>query len=183
MYNIPPGTLSDPSNMMGIYQSENQMYAQEDMDNFFTRFAPQIPNGTHPIAKIIGQGVANTTLDKAGEEATLDYQMAYPIIWPQQIIDFQTEYNTKFPKNYFDFFLDAIDGSFCDYQGGYDPAVDGEPSIHQCGVFKPTNVISISYGFPEKDYPVKYQKVSVSIWPDFVAHINPVVYSANATSL
>lgn len=161
MYNIPEGTLSDPSNKMGIFQHEDQMYAQEDLNDFFARFAPQIPNGTHPIANLIGNATANTTLDQAGKEATLDYQMAYPIIWPQQIVDFQNEYNPNFPKNYLDFFLDAIDSSFCDYEGGDDRAVDGVPSVHQCGIFKPTNVISISYGVPEKDTPVKYQKVCV----------------------
>ncbi|KAM3438352.1 hypothetical protein NHJ13734_004225 [Beauveria thailandica] len=158
MYNIPVGTLADPSNKMGIYQSENQKYAQEDLDKYFTLMAPEIPNGTHPEVNIIGHDRANGTLEEAGAEATLDYQMAYPLIWPQQIVDFQTEYDESHPHNYFDFFLDAIDGSYCDYMGGDDPEVDGVPSVRQCGVFNRTNVVSISYGFPEKDYPVSYQK-------------------------
>ncbi|TQV90872.1 hypothetical protein V2A60_008341 [Cordyceps javanica] len=158
MYNIPRGTLADPRNKMGIYESEHQKYAQQDLDDYFALVAPEIPKGTHPDVNIIGTDRANGTLEEAGEEATLDYQMAYPIIWPQQIVDFQAEYDDSHPKGYFDFFLDAIDGSFCDYQGGDDPEVDGVPSVRQCGVFNRTNVISFSYGFPEKDYPVKYQK-------------------------
>ncbi|ATY62013.1 alkaline serine protease [Cordyceps militaris] len=158
MYNVPRGTLADPSNKMGIYESEHQKYAQEDLDKYFTLIAPEIPNGTHPEVNIIGHDRANGTLAEAGKESTLDFQLAYPLIWPQQIVDFQTEYDDAHPHGYFNFFLDAIDGSYCDYMGGYDPNVDGTPSAHQCGVFNRTNVISISYGFPEKDYPVNYQK-------------------------
>ncbi|OAA56409.1 Peptidase S8/S53, subtilisin/kexin/sedolisin [Cordyceps fumosorosea ARSEF 2679] len=158
MYNVPRGTLAHPSNKMGIYESENQKYAQADLDDFFTLVAPEIPNGTHPVINIIGHDRAEGTREEAGAESTLDFQMAYPLIWPQQIVDFQTEYDEAHPHNYFDFFLDAIDGSYCEYEGGDDPEVDGVPSVRQCGVFERTNVISISYGFPEKDYPLKYQK-------------------------
>lgn len=158
MYNIPPGKLADPSNKMGIFELDGEVYAQEDLDNFFALTAPEIPKGTHPEAYIIGNTTASGTVDQAGGEATLDYDMAYPIVWPQGIVDFQTEYKEEFPTNLFDTFLDAIDGTYCTYKGGDDPVVDGTSPTRQCGTFKPTNVISISYGLAEEEYPVGYQK-------------------------
>ena len=67
-------------------------------------------------------------------------------------------------------FLDAIDGSYCNYtaygETGNDPAdppyPDPAPSGYkgqlQCGKYKPTNVISISYGGQEPDLPLYYQQ-------------------------
>lgn len=71
---------------MGIFESELQYWAQEDLDSFFTNFTKRIPNGTHPIDINIDGGVATTTnLSLAGSEAELDLMLAYPIIYPQTI--------------------------------------------------------------------------------------------------
>jgi hypothetical protein len=62
-----------------------------------------------------------------------------------------------------------IDGSYCTYSAygetGNDPVLDptypdpnGYQGQLQCGVYKPTNVISISYGEQESDLPAYYQK-------------------------
>lgn len=161
MYGIPPADLAHPDNAMGIYETDKETYAQEDLDNFFALAAPNIPKGTHPIANIIGNTTAVGPVASAGGEATLDYDMAYPIVYPQKIVDFQLE---LVKLDLFDTFLDAIDGTFCNYtaygQTGNDPVQDGDTSHFPCGKFKPTNVISISYGLAESDYPVNYQKVS-----------------------
>jgi len=72
-------------------------------------------------------------------------------------------------------FLDAIDGSYCTYSAFnmtgdcttddcYDPIYPnnnwdgGYKGQHQCGVYKPTNVVSISYGGIEVLLPDNYQK-------------------------
>lgn len=62
-------------------------------------------------------------------------------------------------------FLDAIDGSYCSTVDPLDPPYP-DPSNEtgaykgqlQCGVYKPTNVISISYGGQESDLPASYQQ-------------------------
>lgn len=59
-------------------------------------------------------------------------------------------------------FLDALDGSYCSYIDPIDPVYpDPNPLGYQgklqCGVYKPTNVISISYGEQEDDLPTAYQ--------------------------
>lgn len=71
----------------------------------------------------------------------------------------------------FNTFLDAIDGSYCTYSAygetgnlpGVDPTYpDKRPGGYKgqlmCGTFKPTNVISISYGTQEIDLPFNYQQ-------------------------
>lgn len=66
--------------------------------------------------------------------------------------------------------MDAIDGSYCTYSAfgetGNSPLDPPYPDSKtggykgqlQCGVYKPTNVISISYGGQESDLPPSYQK-------------------------
>jgi tripeptidyl-peptidase-1 len=69
----------------------------------------------------------------------------------------------------FNTFLDALDGSYCTYTAygitGDTPGVDsvypdpapgGYKGALQCGVYKPTRVISISYGVAEIDAPLNY---------------------------
>lgn len=69
----------------------------------------------------------------------------------------------------FNTFLDAIDGSYCTYSAygetGNDPVLDptypdpnGYDGPLMCGVYKPTNVITISYGVYENDLPHYYQE-------------------------
>lgn len=73
--------------------------------------------------------------------------------------------------NTFNTFLDALDGSYCTYSAygetGNDPSIDpvypdpaagGYKGKLQCGVYKPTNVISASYGEAEADLPINYSK-------------------------
>lgn len=69
----------------------------------------------------------------------------------------------------FNTFLDALDGSYCTYsafgESGNDPVLDpiypdpnGYQGPLQCGVYTPTNVITISYGEFEGDLPTYYQQ-------------------------
>lgn len=71
--------------------------------------------------------------------------------------------------NTFNTFLDALDGSYCNYTAygitgnspGIDPtypdpAANGYKGQLQCGVYKPTRVISASYGESELDFPKNY---------------------------
>ncbi|KAF8827946.1 hypothetical protein HHX47_DHR4001018 [Lentinula edodes] len=60
----------------------------------------------------------------------------------------------------FNNFLDALDGSYCTYEGGDDPTVDaiypdtqagGYDGPSACGTTKPAAVISTSYGYNEAD--------------------------------
>ena len=175
MYNITQGTKASASNQLGIFQDLGDVYSQQDLDSFFGNYYPLIPAGTHPTLQAIDGAVAPIDVAHAGPESDLDFQIAYPIIWPQNSILFQTD-DMVYENNYafvgfLNNFLDAIDGSYCNYtafgekagNSAIDPVypnpqAGGYKGQLQCGVYKPTNVISISYGGQEASLPVNYQR-------------------------
>lgn len=172
MYNITRGSKAAAGNQLGIFE-EGDFYAAEDLIEFFATFAPYIPPTTHPILEGIDGGFAPSVY--AGGESDLDFQISYPLIYPQNSVLFQTDdifYATGIEGGggFLNTFLDAIDGSYCTYSAygetgnadidpKYpDPILLGYEGQLQCGVYKPTNVISISYGEQEDDLPTNYQQ-------------------------
>ncbi|EFY85113.1 alkaline serine protease AorO, putative [Metarhizium acridum CQMa 102] len=151
-YNITDGTLHDASNRMGIFEISEDVYSQEDLDSFYSKYATHIPKGTGPKNDLIDGATAPVDQGSAGGESDLDFEIAIPIIYPQE-----TELYEAGRKNddIFNTFLDAVDGSYCKDPGD-DPAVDGSTPREMCGTFKAANVMSFSYGTAEADYPTKY---------------------------
>lgn len=180
LYNIPPQSKHvDPSNSLGIFE-DGDTYDQTDLDLFFanTSATYHIPNGTHPKPAFIDGATAPVSEQEGGGESLLDFQLAYPIIYPQTITLFQTDDAPNADGEYgkmgfFNTFLDALDGSYCKFcaygECGDSPSLDpvypdnsSEPGAYHgqlmCGVYKPTNVISVSYGEQEDDVPHPYQQ-------------------------
>jgi len=119
LYKIPPGTSKIRGNSLGIFESELQFYAQKDLDSFFTTYRPDIKNGTHPIAANVDGGMQSTKdlyQALAGGEVALDLNLAYPIVYPQEITlydvdDFIVQANQLDTYTFgFNTFLDALDG-------------------------------------------------------------------------
>lgn len=190
LYGLPQADKAHADNSLGIYESSS-WYQNSDLDIFFENYAPGIPQGTRPrnlsidLAAWFYDDVDNEYTEFS-DEADLDIQVAWPIIYPQNITIFQVDdiyYNFySSTTGLFNTFLDAIDGSYCNSSAygetgdssQYDPiypdyneltASDGSSydpgtykSDRQCGVYKPTNVISISYSRPETTYTAAYQK-------------------------
>ena len=147
-----------------------------------------IPNGTYPEERLI-DGAIGATEDTPDFvpidlEAGLDFDSAWPLIYPQGLVLFQEDdeyYESHGNFNgFWNTFLDAIDGSYCTYSAYGetgdctapecldpvypDPAPGGYKGALQCGVYKPTNVISISYGGSEADLPDYYMKRQCDEW-------------------
>ncbi|EGP87472.1 unnamed protein product [Zymoseptoria tritici ST99CH_1A5] len=174
MYNITKATSAVPGNELGIFEDLGDVYAQEDLNLFFLTLQQRIPIGTHPKLEAIDGAQAPATVLNAGPESDLDFQISYPIIWPQNSVLFQTDdpvYEANYTyEGFLNNFLDAIDGSYCTYSAFGEtgnspldppypnPAPGGYKGQLQCGVYKPTNVISISYGGQENDLPASYQQ-------------------------
>lgn len=174
LYQVPDATKADSTNAMGIFE-EGDFYAQQDLDLFFKNFTPSIPQGTHPTPQFIDGANAPVAVNEAGGESDLDFELAYPLIYPQNISLYQTDdsFYTGLESDssgFLNTFLDALDGSYCTYSAfnetgnsAIDPVY---PDTHaggykgklQCGVYKPTNVISVSYGGQEDDLPASYQQ-------------------------
>ncbi|KAI0505318.1 peptidase S8/S53 domain-containing protein [Xylaria bambusicola] len=183
MYGIPKGNTSHASNKMGIFQSLKQHYTQQDLDAFFWAFTDGIPNGTHPeLLSVNGGEGATTELYDAGTESNLDFQMAYGLIWPQEPALFQvddewyqqSQLQSGEYAGFFNNLWNAIDGSYCTFEAFGEKGnckrpecKDPEyPNQHEggykgelnCGIYKPTNVISISYSGAESELPASYQQ-------------------------
>lgn len=186
LYQIPNNTLAAEGNELGIFESLNDHYSQYDLDAFFSTLYPYIPKGTYPTEKLIDGAVgsiedAGIAEEDAGVESDLDFMAAWPLIWPQKTVLFQTDdqfyeiNQTTASTPYFGFyntFFDALDGSYCSstaYGETGDcteaacldptyPDPNGYQGQLQCGVYEPTNVISISYGGGESDLPAYYLK-------------------------
>ena len=111
---------------MGIWE-EGDFYDQEDLNLFFAKYARNIPQGFHPIANYIDGAEAPGDVAGAGAESTMDFELAYPLLYPQNIVLYQTDdinYATQHPTaGSFNTFLDAIDGvslaSICDVPQAY----------------------------------------------------------------
>ncbi|KAE8444410.1 hypothetical protein EG329_000610 [Mollisiaceae sp. DMI_Dod_QoI] len=174
---IPEYPYGQPrsDNSLGIFE-EGDYYAQEDLDLFFTNFTRSIPAGTQPVPAFIDGAQAPLPLWDAGGESDLDFELAIPIIYPQTTTLYQTDdsyyaFGLLFSSQVqgsFNTFLDALDGSYCTYSAfgetGNDPIdpiypdPNGYEGQLQCGVYKPTNVISVSYGSEEAVLPAYYQQ-------------------------
>lgn len=174
LYKIPDNTLNHSSNSLGIYET-GDYYAQEDLNLFFAKYTPNIPNGTHPALVSIDGGLAPVEPKFADGESDLDLQVAYPLIHPQGVTLYQTDdkiYTISGAGGLFNNFLNAVDGSYCSYSAfgetGNDPnfddvypdtsSPDGYQGQVQCGISTLTNVISISYSKSEGDLPFYYQQ-------------------------
>ncbi|KAE9374533.1 aorsin [Stipitochalara longipes BDJ] len=174
---VPDYATTGPraDNSMGIFE-EADFFSPDDLDLFFANFTPRIPNGTQPTPAFI-DGAEMPPFVWAGGESNLDFELAYPLIYPQTITLYQTDdqhyADETFPgTGLFNTFLDAIDGSYCTYsafgEAGDDPNLDpkypdmldpeGFSGHTMCGVFNATRVISISYGGQEADLPAYYQQ-------------------------
>lgn len=127
MYNITPATKAASGNQLGIFE-EGDFYAAEDLVEFFTLITPNIPPTTAPTLHGIDGGFAPSAY--AGGESDLDFQISYPIIYPQQEILFQTDdifYATGVEGGggFLNTFFDAIDGSYCTYSAFGETGVRG----------------------------------------------------------
>ena len=187
-YGIPESKTAAAGNKLGIFESLDVHYSRKDLDIYFSTLYPDIPQGTYPEERLIDRAIGaiedTTQLVPIDLEAPLDFDSAGPLIYPQELVLFQEddEYyeSTGNFSGFWNTFLDAIDGSYCTYsaygetgdcteEACLDPAYPdlnpgGYKGALECGVYKPTNVISISYGGAEASYPDFYMKRQCNEW-------------------
>lgn len=156
LYQIPPTKLANPNNTMGIFETEGDVYSQEDLNQFYAAAAPGIPKGTGPIIHLINGATAPNPPSSAGTESDLDFEIAIPIIYPQKTSLYQIQYpgNAGYKNfNYiFNDFLDAFSGPYCHDNGD-------EGSGKECNDLTPPNVLSVSWGDSEDPSLVSFHKV------------------------
>ena len=177
IYNFQALNLSDPSNKMGIGEWSDYLYLP-DLPIFFENFTdPQIPPDVTPdFISIDGGKPSNLTVAQAEEvvESALDFQTAYSIIYPQGLRLYQVGDSVNVDSvGTFNIFLDALDASYCTYEGGDAPYVDpqypdpnegGYTGPLQCGGAPLSNVFSFSYAQIEGALPQFYQERQCNEW-------------------
>ncbi|KAM0147367.1 hypothetical protein ACHAQE_010318 [Botrytis cinerea] len=182
LYQIPTApSVVNAKNALGIFE-EGYYDVKEDLNLFYQNFSLSIPQNTQPNVSFVDQALPAVSNPYAAGEFSLDVELAYPIVYPQKITLFPTDdtyyvENSSYDSGFFNTFLDALDGSYCTYcaygECGDDPDLDpiypdsnsgGYNGTLMCGVYEPTNVISISYGLQEDDLPVAYQKRQCNEW-------------------
>ncbi|KAI1458579.1 subtilisin-like protein [Annulohypoxylon moriforme] len=161
MYKIPPADKAHPNNSMGIFQ-KGSWYQEQDLDLFFKSYVPNIPQGTRPQNLSIDLNVwhynENDTYVSYPDEADLDLDVAYPIVYPQKVTIYQVDdeyYNLYSANGYFGLFntfLDAIDGSYCNYSAYGE---NGDNSEYD--PVYPDNHTTIAPGKPEPFDPGDYK--------------------------
>ncbi|KZP19233.1 subtilisin-like protein [Athelia psychrophila] len=166
LYKINYTPTQSSINSFGIVEIGDDSYEPADLDMFYKKYAPSLV-GSRPTSVFIDGGklVANeTAVDH--DESDLDIQYASGLVAPLTLTLLQlysqhmiwyaldtVRLTSSFGEG--DDWLDAVDGSFCTFDGG-DP-IDPTP-IKQltCGVVDPPYVVSVSYGESERDFPPKY---------------------------
>ncbi|KAK3393947.1 peptidase S8/S53 domain-containing protein [Podospora didyma] len=171
LYDIPPKGSAVKGNSYGIVEFAPQSYNQEDLNGFFSVYTNgnKVPNNTAPIFNGIDGGYLSPEGGSGVRgESNLDLCYAMALTYPQNVTLYQVGDSVAWNPATNNNFLDAIDGSYCSFQGGDDPVWDavyphdastpgaytGQP---QCGVYNATKVISVSYGSNEGARPASYR--------------------------
>ncbi|KAH7908104.1 peptidase S8/S53 domain-containing protein [Hygrophoropsis aurantiaca] len=147
-------------NSYGIVEYTPEAYLQTDINMFAMNFSEGL-YGVAPYMVSIDGGYAQTEytgFDYNGE-SDLDLQYGMGLVTPaQQVTLYQAGDMVEGAS--FNNFLDALDGSYCTFEGGDDYTQDAEypdysPGGYEgpeaCGTATPTYVISTSYSYNEAD--------------------------------
>ncbi|KAI1748924.1 peptidase S8/S53 domain-containing protein [Xylaria castorea] len=193
LYKFPEGKTADASNKIGIAEWADYLY-EPDLPLYFKNFTnPQIPADTKPEFIAIDGGLTanlTTIAQGSGVEAALDVQAAYSIVHPQQVRYYQVGDGINVDSvGTFNIFLDALDASYCTYEGGDQPYLDPaypDPNDNglgylgplQCGGAPKSNVISVSYGQIEGALPEFYQIRQCNEWMKLGLQGVSVIYAS-----
>lgn len=118
LYNIPNGTLNESS--YGIVEYTPQAFLQTDLNVFYENLQREIPSGNSPIINLI-DGADLQTSDESFDdngESDLDLEYAISLVYPQTVTLYQVGDEVEGAS--FNNFLDALDSSYCTYDGGDD---------------------------------------------------------------
>jgi tripeptidyl-peptidase-1 len=168
LYNVPPNTSAMKNNSLGVVEYTPQAYLQSDLNMYFKQFSPR-QDGLSPDTNLIDGAIIQTknqSFNFNGESA-LDLEFAMSLIFPQQVALYQV--GDLVNGGSFNNFLDAIDGSYCSFEGGdsKDANIDGQypdnlpggfKGPENCGSVVATNVISTSYSSNEADLTAAYEQ-------------------------
>ncbi|KAF8198782.1 Pro-kumamolisin, activation domain-containing protein [Mycena galopus ATCC 62051] len=176
LYNfVYPEPLAASKNSLAIVEYDTpQAYRPADLDMFAKNFTSDLV-GARPVLQSIDGGTVqniNTSLNLNGE-SNLDLEYAMTLVTAKQPVTLYQAGDLEMGAS-FNNLLDALDASYCTFEGGDDSAQDGIypdtlPGGYQgddCGTVTPAHVISTSYASGKQNVSGAYG----SIWQR-LAHV------------
>ncbi|EMD37154.1 hypothetical protein CERSUDRAFT_84189 [Gelatoporia subvermispora B] len=166
LYEFDYVPLATKKNSLGIVEYTPQVYVPSDLDMFFKNFS-ESQIGERPTMVSIDGGFLQTNqtgFDFNGE-SNLDLEYAMGLVGKEQKVTlYQTGDDLEGAS--FNNLLDALDSTFCTFEGGDDPTQDGvypDPEggfqgPNQCGGAPLSLIISTSYGYNEADLTPFYMQ-------------------------
>ena len=167
LYLIPPVLTNLQSNPYGVVEYSPQAFLQSDLDLFFANYSKKQVHKSPNLISIDG-GFAQTTNQSFGfnGESDLDLEYALTLTNPLPVNLYQV--GDPYFSGSFNTFLDALDGSYCTFEGGDDPTQDpqypddnftaGYKGPDECGGAAASKVISTSYSYNEIDLTPFYEQ-------------------------
>lgn len=149
----------------GIVEYTPQAYNGADLDAFFKNYS-KVSVGKRPTTVSIDGGVVQTTQIGFAFNGESNLDLVYPmsLLGPKQEITLY-QVGDLVEGASFNNFLDALDGSYCTFEGGDDlsqdsfypdPQIGGYKGPQNCGAAKRADIISTSYGYNEADLSYAY---------------------------
>jgi tripeptidyl-peptidase-1 len=117
LYQVEPPSRINPNNSLGIVEFTPQAFLQRDLDMYFNAFSPKQAQRT-PNVNLIDGAVVQTSRQNfsVNGESALDLEFAMALVNPQPVTLYQVGDTVQ--GGSFNTFLNAIDGSYCTFEGG-----------------------------------------------------------------
>ena len=167
LYLIPPVVTNLQTNPFGVVEYSPQAYLQSDLNLFFANYSKNQVHKSPNLISIDGgyAQTVNQSFDFNGE-SDLDLEYGLTLVNPIPVNLYQV--GDPYYSGSFNTFLDALDGSYCTFEGGDDPTQDppypdtnftnGYKGPLECGGAAASKVISTSYSYNEADLTPFYEQ-------------------------
>ncbi|PCH35493.1 subtilisin-like protein [Wolfiporia cocos MD-104 SS10] len=166
LYSFNYTFVAPEKNTIAIVEYTPQAYVASDLDLFFSNFSPS-QVGERPVLYSIDGGFVQTNqtgFDYNGE-SNLDLEYSMTLVGLNQKVQlYQAGDDVEGAS--FNNLLDALDASYCTFEGGDDPEFDsiypdpygGYEGPEACGTVTPAYVMSTSYSYNEADLTPAYEE-------------------------
>ncbi|KAH9850386.1 subtilisin-like protein [Lenzites betulinus] len=157
LYQFYPDLQETSRNTIAVVELADQTLNADDLQTFLKMFNPDAAGSLPtfvPIDLDSPYPDFNETDQDFISEPDLDFELAMGLLSPQQPVLLHQVGGS----GSINFLLDAYDGSFCTFEGGDDPDIDGPLDVTEnCGYVAPPNVVSVSFTGAE-DFPPFYME-------------------------
>jgi tripeptidyl-peptidase-1 len=187
LYSFPPAKRAAKSNSYGIAEFSPASYLGSDLDLYFSEYSPKLV-GQRPIeVGIDGGAEQNATYGFNFQgRINLNLQIAMTLVAPQKVTLLQA--GDDIVGASFNTVLDALDASYCTYEGGEDPTLDptypdqqpgGYDGPKSCGILKPPGVLTTPVTLSEAQLTPLYEERQCHEYAKLGLMGTTVLYSAS----